>query len=323
MTPEGTPIGTEDTSTDAAASEAFGRFFAPEETEEPAELDAGEAPAEAEAEEEPAEASDADETDETEPEAPAPVITLDDGTALTAEEVKKSYLRQADYTKKTQAVAEEKRAVAAEKDAVAAERATYAERLSQLDQVLAGQAPADPPPELRQTDPAEWTARKEEVRLYKEQLAAVAQERQRIDALQRQDAERKQAEYVAAEREKLVAMFPDWTTNPEKAKADLAAMRDTGAHYGFTDTELDTVVDVRAVKMLDDLTKYRQLLASTAKVQPRIAKAPVLKPGTTGKVGGKPTTNLAKNFERLKKTGDADAAAAVFDDYFKARAAAK
>lgn len=307
------PSGTEIDSTVEAAAEKIAALFAADEAEPD---DEGEIAADAEAPEEEADAEEdapADEEAEApEPAAPAP-IRLSDGTELTVEEVEKGYLRQSDYTRKTQALAEQRKAAEAEFEGVRAERALYAEQLGRLTEVLQGNAPVEPPAELRQTDPAEWTARKQEVLAYELQLAKVAGERQRVQEQMARDAEAKHAQYLATERERLFEAFPEWATNRDKAQQDMNALRATGAEYGFSDAELDSVADHRAIRLLHDAMQYRKLKAeqsaAKAKVQPKIAKAPVLKPGSTGKVGPKPTTDIRRAQERLKSTGKLDDAA--------------
>ena len=55
-----------------------------------------------------------DPTDEAEEEEPEELMFEVDGESLTAEELKLGYLRQSDYTKKTQAVAEQRKAFEAQ-----------------------------------------------------------------------------------------------------------------------------------------------------------------------------------------------------------------
>lgn len=310
---DGGTHGTEIDSTVEAAAEQIAAMFAADEAEPDTE---GEIEATAEAPDEEAEAEEDAPADEEaaapEPTVPAP-IRLSDGTELTVEEVEKGYLRQSDYTRKTQALAEQRKAAESEFEGVRAERALYAEQLGRLTEVLQGNAPAEPPAELRQTDPAEWTARKQEVLAYELQLAKVAGERQRVQEQMARDAEVQRTQYLAAQREKLFERFPEWATNREKAQQDMNALRAAGMGYGFTESELDEVGDARTIEVLHDAMQYRKLKAeqsaAKAKVQPKIAKAPVLAPGSTGKVGPKPTTDARRAQERLKSTGKLDDAA--------------
>lgn len=311
------PSGTEIGSTVEEAAQAFAamRGSVEEETppsdDTPASEDA--APAEApESEAEGEEGAEPAEAVEASPPPPAPVVKLDDGTELTVDEVKKGYLRQADYTRKTQQVAEQRRAAEAEVEAVRAERATYAERLTQVEAIIQQQAPPRPDPALRQTDPAEYAAQQADYLAHEQRLATVQSERQRTEAQMAKDAQERHAQYLAAEREKLFEIFPEWATNREKAQADLNVLRATGLDYGFTEQELDSVGDHRAIRLLADAAELKRLKAERAKVQPKIAKAPVLQPGSTGQVAPKPATDARRALERLKKSGRVEDAAQAF-----------
>jgi hypothetical protein len=323
MADDALPVGTAAEATEQDAVSMFEDYLAPKDTEESPEPEAAEeadvAPEEEDAAEDAAEpaAEEATEEDEaTEPEAPAPVVTLDDGTALTADEVKKSYLRQADYTRKTQAVAELRKETEAEKAKASEERSIYAERLTQLEALLQQNAPSTEGLDvLRQTDPAEYAARVADLNRQQQQLASVQQERQRVLQQQSEEAAKQHSQYLAAERDRLLEAVPEWNADRAKAQEELQALRSAGLEYGFSDQELDQVADHRAILLLRDAMRYRQGLKATAKVQPKIARAPVLKPGTTGRVAAKPAAKKRQSdFERLKRTGRAEDAARLFED---------
>jgi len=301
------PSGTEIDSTVEAAADSIAALLASDEDTEPdAADDTPDAPvAEEEQDEEPDAAAEAPE--ETEPVSTAP-IRLSDGTTLTLEEVEKGYLRQADYTRKTQAVAEQRKAQETEFEAVRAERQQYATQLQMLAEVLASQGPDAPPPELRQTDPAEYAARMADVMAHQQHLATVAAKQQQVQSQVAADQAAKQAQYLAAERERLLDVVPEWR-DQAIATRDLQALRAVGAEYGFSDQELDSVADHRALLLLRDAKAWRDHRKATDHVKPKIAKAPVLKPGAQGAVAPKSAPDTQKALSRLKSTGKVDDAA--------------
>jgi len=333
MADEGLPIGTESGSTEADAVSMFDEWLDPKDTEAADEPeDAASEAAEQETSEEDTPAEDAAEESEEEQEAeeekddepkaesPAPVITLDDGTVLTKAEVEENHrsgLRQADYTRKTQAVAELRKETEAEKAKVSEARQTYAEKITQLESFLSQNVPSTEGLDaLRQTDPAEYAARVADLNRQQQQLAAVQVERQRVQAEQAEEAAKQHSQYLAAERDRLLEVVPEWKADPTKAQAELQALRAAGAEYGFSDAELDQVADHRAILLLRDAMRYRQGQKATAQVKPKIAKAPVLKPGTTGRVTAKPVAKQRQSdFERLKKTGHINDATRLLMDF--------
>ncbi len=233
-----------------------------------------------------------------------PVIRTKDGVAWTADEIERGALRQADYTRKTQALAESRKAHEAEVAAVREERAKYAQTLTQMEAFLAAQAPSTEGLDaLRQTDPAEYAARMSDVLRHQQQLATLAQQRQMTERQMAEDQAQQHAAFVAAERDKLLDAVPEWRDR-EAAQADLTALRAEGLARGFTDAELDSVADHRALLLLRDAMRWRQAEQAKASVKPKIAKAPVLAPGATGTVTPKPgTSEYRQAMDRLRSTG--------------------
>lgn len=115
----------------------------PESTPEPSEAEGDDAPPAAETASE-----DDEEVAETPPEIPDHAITTVkvDGKVLkvTGKELREGYSRQADYTMKAQAVAEQRRAVEADRAQTQAERAALQEALTQVKSSLEAQAPKRP-----------------------------------------------------------------------------------------------------------------------------------------------------------------------------------
>jgi hypothetical protein len=104
------------------------------------------------------------------------------------------YQLGADYTKKTQEVAEQRKAVEAEQQAIIEAkqvRDTYAQRLQAIEQFLTGNE--DSPEDLaamKENDPIGYAVKVAELTEKKEQLAQVRAEQQRL--AQQQQAEQQQ-----------------------------------------------------------------------------------------------------------------------------------
>lgn len=116
-----------------------------------------------------ADESDAEEEDEDEDpeEGNLDSITLPDGETITVEEAAKGYLRQADYTRKTQALSQKQREVEAHVE----------QRLKQLDELLTTFQPEPEPDwnQLAQEDP-DWGLRKLQWDKQQQQRAAALNE---------------------------------------------------------------------------------------------------------------------------------------------------
>jgi len=112
---------------------------------------------------------------------------------VTLDELIKSYQLGTDYTKKSQAVAEERKAVEAERQRVEEAkqlRDQYAERLQIIEQMLNQQPETENLDYLKETDPIGYAVKVAEISQREKQLAQVQAERQRI--AQQQDQERQQ-----------------------------------------------------------------------------------------------------------------------------------
>lgn len=214
-------------------------------------------------------------------------------------EIKEALLRQADYTQKTQAVAEQRKAVEEKAQllnqreqlmGVAFEKAVelreVQNRLSQFEQID-WQSLAD-------SDPAQAT----KLNLAYQQLQRQAQQKYteltQTQAQQEQlNAQQRQQMLVEAQKE-LRTRLPDFT--PEVAEK----IKSTAREYGLTDQELASVIDPRHVHILHDAMKWRALQANKPQALKKVAEAPKAIPPKATQP--KPRTNKAAE-ERLRKHG--------------------
>lgn len=244
-------------------------------------------------------------------------VTID-GAKVTVHELKRGFLREKDYTQKTQALAEQRRQIDASgqqlAEAMRVEREKYVAGLGELQQMFQQLNPQEPDWQmLYNTDPARYAAEREAWRSYQEMQQGIAQQRAHAE----RQAQTEQAEnlkrYLTTEREKLIAAFPEWS-KPEVASLENQKLRAFGTSQGFTDDELNSIVDHRAVIVLDKARKYDELMAKKATTRPVAPKQQVqsAKPGSAGTQPNK-ATDLTRAKQRLAKTGRTrDAADAIF-----------
>lgn len=259
------------------------------------------------------------EEEETEEEAPVETkfVVKVDGKELEVdkEELIRGYQREADYTRKTQKLAEERRLVESEFQQVRAEREQYAQVLGQLKQKVQEFEPAEPDwNALEAQDPVEYARQWTHFQRRQQQLQAIQQEEARVNALRQVEQQKHLQELLIAERDKLIDKIPDWK-NPEKAKAERDGVLEYGKQLGFSDAELDQVTDSRAVIALYKAWKYDQLMSKKPELQSKIKKAPkLLSPGSAGSVSSK-ASDKARAQNRLAQTGSVKDAAALFDKF--------
>jgi hypothetical protein len=235
---------------------------------------------------------------------------------VTLDELIKSYQLGTDYTKKSQAVAEERKAVESERQAVQEAkqlRDTYAQRLEMIEQMLQPQQEENLE-YLKETDPIGYSVKVAEMVQKEKQLAAVQAERSRIQQQQEQDRQAQMQHVVAEEMQKLSAAIPEFT-DPAKGEAIRNDIRAFGKQLGFSDNELAAVYDSRAVLTLYKAMQYDKLVASKPAITKKVNEAPkAIKAGVS-----KPRDSNAEETRKLKAraraSGSIRDAASVFERF--------
>lgn len=251
---------------------------------------------------------------EGEPQAAVPLsddLVVDiDGHAVTGKELKAHLMRTADYTRKTQAIAEQRAALDSEAQAVRAEREQYAHMLNALQmQLQQEQQQAEPDwDQLYQADPIEWVRQRELHRERKERAQAVAAEQQRVAQMQQAEMMQHMQQIVARERAALTEAIPTWK-DEKTARAEKDAIVSYGMAQGFAEQDLKSVTDHRLVTILRKAWMYDRAQASRQQARPvaRQGVAPA-QPGNAVRQ----VSSVTRAKQRLAKTGSVkDAAAAI------------
>lgn len=236
---------------------------------------------------------------------------------VSEEELLSGYSRTADYTKKTQALAETRKAVEAEKAAIEEAkqlRQTYAERLQAIEQILTKETGEENLQELKDTDPIGYAIKVAERTEKEKQLMAIKAEQQRI-AMQQQ-AEQQQAiqAHLAQAQTQLKQMIPDFADDvkAEVLKKDIRAYAKS---VGWTDDDIAQIIDPRAVKSLYDGMMYQKLVANKGAATKKVQNAPkVIKAGTSTPRDSEQEA-IKKQFQQLRKTGKKADAAKLFEKF--------
>jgi len=235
---------------------------------------------------------------------------------VTLNELIKSYQLGTDYTKKSQAVAEERKVVEAERQAVQEAkqmRDTYAQRLEMIEQWLQPQQEENLE-YLKETDPIGYSVKVADMIQRDKQLAAVQADRNRINQQQEQERQMQMQHVVAEEMQKLTSAIPEFT-DPAKGEAIRNDIRAFGKQLGFSDNELAAVYDSRAVLTLYKAMQYDKLVASKPAITKKVNEAPkAIKSGVS-----KPRDSSAEEIKKLKararSSGSVRDAASVFERF--------
>lgn len=286
----------------AIPSEEENEAEQPEEVVEQAEAETEEVEAEAEPDEqdepeaedaEPVEVYDADEYGEI-------AIALKDGTQTTLAELTKGNLRQADYSRKTQELAEQRKALEAGAQKLA-------ERERQIDQKLASVEVQEPDwAKEAEEDPLGWQLKK--INWDKEQLA-----RKEAQAAEKQKQEQLEARFRQMTVEKVLEVIPEWNDG-EAFKKGAAARRQTALDAGFHPAEYDGARDMRLAVLLEWAAKGRAAEQKVQATTKKLSKVPkVIKPGASTTKADKAQAEASARKKRRNGPMDINEYLSTFD----------
>lgn len=214
---------------------------------------------ESEGADETAETEDADEEEGGEPE--EEVIIDGKPEKVTKAELVKGYQRQADYTRKTQAVAEERKALEADRTKLDESIKAIGEIESEINALVMGDTNSINWDELRDTDPSEYLRMKEVVEKRQGALKQLSEKRQALEK-----------EQIATEQKALFAAL-EWDkaeTGSEKREADIKLM----SEYFGSSPALAKAKDADTIMAFYEAAKYRQLQKEKAEVRRELKKVP-------------------------------------------------
>jgi len=225
-----------------------------------------------------------------------------------------------DYTQKTQQVAEQRKELEAYAESIKAQEQAFQEQM-QLNNVLiedvAKITALDQ--QLNQYANVNWQQLSDSDFVEAQKLFftynQLQQERSNLVSqfeAKKQEVVQKQtqlmAEKIAKGKEVLAKEIPNWS--PETNQALLS----TGRDYGFSDAELNSIVDPRHVKVLHDAMQWRKLQQKDSIVKKKVSSAkPVVKPGAKD-TKAEANSNVRQLRESLRKTGKSDMAAKLIEN---------
>lgn len=240
---------------------------------------------------------------------------------VTLDELTAGYSREADYTRKSQALAEERRnleaaretALKADKDALAQEREQYKAVLGvwqkQLTDALGSETDWS---ELRTTNPGEWSAKMTERYAMLQRLQAVQAQQAEMTAKERAAQDENTRKHVAAQAKLLLDTIPEWKT-PEKYKADMGNIREYGLKtLGFTDNDLASITDARIMRMAHDAARFNAMQQKKPEAQKKVEQAKPLTPGAAQPIST-PSSKLNKLASEQARRGDKKSTVALFE----------
>jgi len=252
------------------------------------------------------------ETEEEEAEPDLVEIEVDGESYKVPEALKDKIMLQADYTRKTQEVAEQRKQVELAAQQLQQQATLQQQNLAEYAQLMAldNQLQAYQNVDwnaLYESDPAEFVRLKEARRDLIDNRTGLANKIGAIQQQQMAEQQQHRAQLVEEGQKVLAREIPNWNSDLAKSLNALAVDK-----YGFTPDEVAQVIDPRVVKLLHDAYRYQKQQSGKPITDKRVANLPkVSKPGSNQKQSVA-TTREQEARKALKKTGSVDAAQAVF-----------
>jgi Tfp pilus assembly protein PilN len=316
------PQGSVDTSVRGAAN-AFMSFLEPQAEEAQAQPEASEQPiteqiGDPEFEEQDVSAEEAVEQEEEVEESPRYRVKVSgEEVEVTLDELLNGYSRTADYQKKTQSLAEQRKAVEAERvkiEEAAKTRETYSQRLQVIEQLLQQQSQGEDLSALKTEDPIAYAVAMAEKVERDKQLQAVQMERARVQQEQMAHQQALLQKHMQSEQQKLVEAIPEFKDDV-KAEVVRRDIRNYAKSIGFTDQELSQVYDSRAVLALYKAAQYDKLMANKGAATKKVATAPkTIRPGTSNPQSSE-NEAIKKERAKLRQTGNKKDAVRLFERF--------
>jgi len=297
-----------------------------EEESQPVEEDESfEEESEEESEEEVEESEEESEETEGEEEEELYAVTVNgEEVAVSLDELLSGYSRQSDYTRKTQEIASDRKDIESlqqkynsEMSTIQQERQHYMEALQGIitnsAEGLTKYSDVDWE-NLKETDPIEFVTKREELRQSQEKVQALQREQYQTQQRHEYEAQKMRANIVQEEYGKLVEKLPEWGEE-DKQKTIASEIRSYASTQGFTEEELNSLVDHRSLLVLMKAQKYDQLQKSNVKSKKLKNKPRVIRAGAGTSKKGSDKSKRTAQMKRLQQSGHVDDAVSLFEDF--------
>ena len=234
------------------------------------------------------------------------------------DELKNGYQRQADYTRKSQALAEQRKGteqIQSERQRLEQERQMYANGLQMLQEQQSAKLSEFENTDwttLKEEDPYAYMLKKDEYRDAQERVNNVAQQQVLVQQEQADAQNKARASFVQQEYSRLVDALPEWNDRESTIKKDVL---NYATSVGFRPEEINQLADHRSVLIIKKAMEFDKLTKKVAPKKKAVKKVPkVQKAGRGNSKEDAATEDLKKKRARLRKSGKQDDAASLFYD---------
>ena len=225
-------------------------------------------------------------------------------------------LRQQDYTKKTQELSEQRKQIDEERNSLRAIQGLanqLQDEYDNLKKVEEVEQSSEYWEQLKAENPMQYLVERQELQERSSEREAA---QQKVFAMQQQLAEQNKLEHqkkLYSEAQKLEEMIPEWKdqATAEKEKAELMQF---GREQNYSDEELNSVTDSRAINMLRKAYLWDQLQSKKTNLKQKALATPASSTAVRNANAPRKKMSEFKKAElQLRKTGKLKDAASAFE----------
>jgi len=249
---------------------------------------------------------DDDSEDEQAPEENVYTVKVDgEEIEVSLDEALKGYQRQKAFTKRSMELAEQRKAFEAEAAQTKQLRDAYAQQLEVLRDQISSAIPEQEP---------DWSALKDEGYSTDDiffaktewdksqrQLAAANAERERIAQEQAYEYQEQMKRRLADQRVEMLNRIPEWQNDDVREKERNEVIKYAQRRIGFSEEEIQSASDSRAIELLYKAWKYDTLMEKKPSAKQRTRKSPKMaragQPTTKRDVANRSRREAKKRFE--------------------------
>jgi len=242
---------------------------------------------------------------------------------VTLEELTKGYSRQSDYTRKTEKLSQDRKSVeelkneyTRQSEEAKIKRDQYEKQLQVLSEQLRSSEQKVDLDRLYEDDPAEYVRVKAEQDRRKELLEKSNQEQERIQAEKQEEQGKQYNSYLEQQRQLLTQKLPIYA-DKEKGADFVKNLTNYAKEIGYTDQEINMLVDHRSVIMLANAYRYDKLKKANLKNK-KVTKVSKVVSSSSPKI--QDDSDVAKRMKSkkatLKRTGKVNDAVSVLQELY-------
>lgn len=210
---------------------------------------------------------------------------------VTLDELRKGYMMDADYRRKTQEVAEQRKQVETKLSELD-EKVSDAESILEIE---LADLNSDESRKLKEYDPAAWLEKKERVE-------AKAKKLQDLKAKRDSELQKVRSEQLQKEATLLKEAIPEWLDD-DTLKVESEKIGKMWERMGFTDTDLAQFSDHRLIVLSRKAAKYDELMSSNPADKKVKQKPKAAKPAAAVAKVDKRTKQFRDKREAVRKSG--------------------